>query len=366
MKINYVLRAMAIASLSSLGVAKADISSGLVLHYSFDTEPVAGVVADESGSGNDGVANGTTFEPSGRIGGALAFNGAGDSVAVNNLYIIEPWNIPQYSVSLWFLSESEDNFTGSGHLISDNRRYQIAAGLSGSDKILYSYAGSYLDCCGGDPAVTDPLCIAADTWHHVVLVVDEFADPSAQIFVDGQLVGASTGSGANFGGYGLLIGALFDGFSAPGNFWNGLIDDVRVYNRTLTIDEIAELGHPAGDGDGDGPGLDETTVLSIQFSDAVDGAGNQIVFANSDTLYIRVTDAGLSAGSVKKMEAKVKNEKPGPGQKEVKVDFIGEDGGSFLAAVPLSSLKKGVAKVTIEGNTLDKEKRKFETYITIE
>jgi len=339
-------------------IANADLSDGLVLYYSFDNEPVAGVVADESGNGNDGSANGTTFEPAGRVKGAYAFNGAGDLVAVQNAYIIEPWDNPQYSVSLWFLSESDSNFSGDGHLISDQRRYEISGGLNGSDKVLYSHAGEY-GYSGGSPVVSDTLCIAPDTWHHVALVVDEFASPSVKIYIDGALAG-SGGSSANFGGFGLMIGAFYDGFSSPANFWNGLIDEVRIYNRVLSIDEILELGHPAG---GDSGGS-QSSVLSLGFSKTADGAGNTTEFSTSDTMFIRLNDTAFVPGTPK-TDVKVTLKTHKGKIKDIKLSLVGQADGSFLGSVSLDGLDSGETKVVIEGKTADKEKRRIETFINI-
>ncbi len=340
------------------GVAEAGLTDGLVLYYSFDNEPVSGVVQDESGNGNNGSANGTTLELAGRIRGAYSFNGAGDSISVNNPYIIEPWNVPQYSVSLWFLSESDGNFAGNGHLISDQRRYQIAGGIGGSDKVLYSYAGEY-GYSGGAPVTSDPLCLPPDTWHHVTLTVDENASPSTKIYVDGALVGTG-GNSANYGGFGLMIGAYYDGFSSPANFWNGLIDEVRVYNRVLSTDEIQELSKPSG---GNGGGS-QSSVISVGLSKSATGDGNITEFTPADTLYIRLTDSAFVPGTPR-TEVKVTVKTHAGKIKDLKLNLVGQSDGSFLGSVPLTGLDKGETKVTIEGKTADKEKRRIETFITI-
>jgi hypothetical protein len=235
-----IIQLLAVFSMTSLLSAWSQ-EQGLVVYYSFDAAPVAQRIVDQSGRGNDGIAHGTTHHPVGISGGALAFNGINDWVSIINPYVIEPWEITQYSVSLWFMSESDDNFSDNRHVISDNRRYQIAAAQQNGQPVLLSYASSYIDCCGGTPVVSAPLRLGQDDWHHAVLVVDEQASPSTHLYVDGQLVGSSPESGANHGGYGLLIGAVQDGRSEPRNLWIGLIDEVRIYNRALPDDEIIQL-----------------------------------------------------------------------------------------------------------------------------
>lgn len=347
------------ATFAGLAMAShADLADGLVLYYSMDNEAVSGVVVDESGKGNDGIANGTAFEPAGRVRGAYSFNGAGDLISVANPYIIEPWINPQYSVSLWFLSESDANFSGNGHLISDQRRYQIASGLSGSDKIIYTYAGEY-GYSGGAPASSAPLCLSPDTWHHVTITVDEFASPSTKIYVDGMLVG-SGGASANYGGFGLLIGAYYDGFASPGNFWNGLLDEVRVYDRILSLDEIVELSQPAGGNSGGA----QNSVISLGLSNAADGDGNITEFNPSETLFIRLTDTAFVPGTPR-TEVKVTIKTHMGKIKDLKLNLVGQADGSFLGSVPLTGLDSGETRIVIEGKTADKEKRRIETFITI-
>jgi hypothetical protein len=214
---------------------------GLVIYYSFDAAPTDGRIVDESGRGNDGVARGATHVPAGFMGGALAFDGVDDWVEVLNPYVIEPWEQHQYSVSLWIRSESQANFLEGRAVLGDNRRYQIAAGFSAGAPVLTSHAGNFTDCCVGDPVITRPLEGAANAWRHVLLVVDEHAVPSTRLYVDGRLAGESRESGANQGGYGLLIGAVKDGLTQPGRGWIGLIDEVRIYDRMLDPSEIDRL-----------------------------------------------------------------------------------------------------------------------------
>jgi len=212
-----------------------------VVYYSFDKAPVAGRIQDESGGGNDGMVRGATHQGAGLFGGAMAFDGVDDWIEVLNPYVIEPWEKHQYSVSLWVRSESLANFQEARPILGDNRRYQVAAGLSGGQPVLTSHAGNFTDCCVGEPVVTSPLEGSPSAWRHVLLVVDEYAAPSTRLYVNGRLVGASRETGANHGGYGLLIGAVRDGRSRPGRGWIGQIDEVRIYDRILHPAEIDQL-----------------------------------------------------------------------------------------------------------------------------
>lgn len=218
----------------------------MVVYYSFDAAPVAGKVIDESGGGNDGLVRGATHQAAGLFGGAMAFDGVDDWIEVLNPYVIEPWEKHQYSVSLWVRSESLINFHEARPILGDNRRYQVAAGISGDLPVLTSHAGNFTDCCVGEPVVTVPLEGSPSAWRHILLVVDEYAVPSTRLYIDGDLAGESRDAGANHGGYGLLIGAVRDGLSQPGRGWVGQIDEVRIYDRVLHPAEIDRLSQAPG------------------------------------------------------------------------------------------------------------------------
>src|SRR4051812_26230173 len=73
---------VAIISAGSGGnIGQAASANGLVAAYSFDAGSGT-VVSDASGNGNVGSISGATWSSSGKYGGALAFDGVNDSVAI--------------------------------------------------------------------------------------------------------------------------------------------------------------------------------------------------------------------------------------------------------------------------------------------
>jgi hypothetical protein len=74
-------------------------------------------------------------------------------------------------------------------------------------------------------------------WNHVVFIYDDSFDVS--LYVDGvfqETITHTTGGNSNTGA--LLIGKSYP---ATGGYFDGLIDDVRIYNRVLSADEIKRL-----------------------------------------------------------------------------------------------------------------------------
>jgi hypothetical protein len=63
-----------------------------------------------------------------------------------------------------------------------------------------------------------------------------------RLYLNGTQIGsmAKTGSIATNGGVSAWVGANPDG----SRFWDGVIDDVRIYDRALSAGEIATLATP--------------------------------------------------------------------------------------------------------------------------
>jgi hypothetical protein len=212
---------------------------GLVLYYPFD-EDAGDRVMDASGNGVDGmVVGGPVWTASGRSGGACAFDGHDDHILVSR----NPTDALSYSVALWFNSASTANFTEATQLFSMNRRYQVGCNASDAGNFFYTFAlNAEHYGYGGISVFSDPVSVPVDEWHHIALVVDG-SQPTAAFYFDGQYVGSGAGgSEVNAGNLDVLIGALNNDPSAgPRYFWNGLIDEVRVYDRALSAPEVNSL-----------------------------------------------------------------------------------------------------------------------------
>ena len=80
-------------------------------------------------------------------------------------------------------------------------------------------------------------------WHHIAVVLEDDGDPDiteARLYVDGNLeaISASVDEPVNSGSYqNVQIGMYYIGE----RYFNGLIDDVRIYNAALTQQQIQDL-----------------------------------------------------------------------------------------------------------------------------
>ena len=98
-----------------------------------------------------------------------------------------------------------------------------------------------------DNTLNSSATINDDTWHHVV-VTRNLSTGERQIFIDGNLDSSDTASTVLLDSPVLLtIGAKSDASdpdpSSPdyngSNGYEGLLDDIQIYNRVLTSDEVA-------------------------------------------------------------------------------------------------------------------------------
>ncbi|CAG0942890.1 partial Endo-1,4-beta-xylanase A, partial [Candidatus Brocadiaceae bacterium] len=204
-------------------------SSGLVSHWKFDEG--SGTDATDSVDGNNGIINGAAWT-TGINGGALSFDGVDDYVDLGNPSNLQPNN---FSLSVWFKT------TTSGMLL---RKRLLGYGLevlpSGNISFwIYSYTPSPR-LRPEKYATTSPDAYTDNTWHHAVGVFCSTEELSLTLYIDGIQVSEDFG-GPYFSGYGEGAIAIGRDGDYNGSYFKGLVDDVRVYNKALSAQEVQDL-----------------------------------------------------------------------------------------------------------------------------
>ncbi len=219
-----------------LGLALTNVARGvdpdLLGWWKFD-EGSGTTAHDSSGKGNDGTLQGNPQWVAGKIGGALEFDGDGDYVDcgaslafnINTNITVACWiKVRQLDKSWQAIVAQGDN---SWRLHRSSSSNNIAWGTNGlSPKDL-----------------TGSVNVNDGQWHHVAGVYD---GTQKRLYVDGNLdVSENSTGNINNSSYNVNIG---ENAEATGRYWDGLIDDVRVYNRALTQEEIQKvmMGIPPG------------------------------------------------------------------------------------------------------------------------
>src|SRR5436190_9461951 len=204
--------------------------AGLVAAYSFD-EGSGTTVADASGNGNSGTLANTVWNAAGKAGSALSFNGTNSRVNINDaasLHLttamtMEAWVRPSTISSAWrdVIYKGDDNY------------YLMATSTNSSRPVSGIIAGgSYAESIGTSSLV-------ANTWTHLATTYD---GATLRLYVNGTQVSslAKTGSITTSTNQ-LQLG----GDSIYGQYFSGLMDDVRVYNIALTAAQVlADMNTP--------------------------------------------------------------------------------------------------------------------------
>jgi len=221
-----------------------NFAPGPVAHYTFD-EGEGQSANDISGNDNTGTLGSSTgvdaSDPAwtqGKYGKALSFDGTDDYVDAGNKEVFKP-NLGSYTVEAW--ARSSQNINERIVSVRDDSTSPIRTGFE-----LYADSGKYrfdlTDGTGGYQTVSTSSSYD-NLWHHVVGVIDR-GNNLNKLYVDGVLENTYTIStlGTINPNAGLIIGK----YSTAR--WNGLIDDVRIYNYARTQAQIIEdmnAGHPA-------------------------------------------------------------------------------------------------------------------------
>jgi GNAT superfamily N-acetyltransferase len=214
---------------------------GLVLELLFDDG-----ARDTSGSGCDGVVHGAvpTTDRFGREAAAYRFDGADDYV------VVAPpprFSDAQLTVSVWACFDPADSDLSGWRsciVCQDNgddrdqsrRVFQLSA-FQG--RVVWH---RMMGAC--DP--TSRKLVRLGKWQHVVAVVDRLKQ---RLYIDGVLHDSVRHSLRAHIDEPIYIGRK--GTPEPYFFFHGAIDDLRIYNRSLSAAEIGELFHEGGFGQHD-------------------------------------------------------------------------------------------------------------------
>jgi len=206
----------------------ANYISGLVGYWRFD-EGTGTVANDASGSGNHGTLQNGPAWVAGRVGGALSFDGVNDRV--DTLLTPSTELGQEVTMEAWIRLNAQGNHAGimGGHggtfqgvVIQFNNGWHVAFG-DGSAWRLNTNLGN----------------LPLNTWTHIVGVVRGGANGFIRVYRDGVEITPQTNITTNISHHpSFWIGRAHD---ATDRHFNGLIDEVRIFNRALSAAEIQAL-----------------------------------------------------------------------------------------------------------------------------
>ena len=215
---------------------------GLVLYMPFDAADKDGVVRDASTAGNDGRVYGAKWVTEGRFGGAYQFTLANltDRIVIPNSDLLNPEYI---TVAAWIKAADRDGFFN--RIVDKDFRYYVLS-LRG-DAFSKNQRGRF--CFETNRGMVESDRVLNDNqWHHVAATFDGKA---VRCYIDGDEKGHPVKNPGPLkkNNWDLCIGnSVVDYGTGELLAFDGLIDEVRIYNRALPAAKIKELAAATGAG----------------------------------------------------------------------------------------------------------------------
>ena len=225
---------------------KPPFSDGLVAYY-----PFSGNANDESGTGNHGVVHGATLAPDrfGTAGSAYSFNGTTSYIGIPDSPSLNPPSA--VSVSTWI--KTVEARAGCG-IVSKFAADGSATGqwvleeVNSPDSLGVFRPGFTAHAVFGAAHPQSELRVDFATpqvdgsWHQLMMTYDGAV---LTLYKDGKAVVSKSGGVGTLAVYPqpVEIGRYYGEITRPGlNFYySGFIDDVRIYNRALSDQEVKDL-----------------------------------------------------------------------------------------------------------------------------
>ena len=215
----------AIVVLLSSVLVHAEEPEGLVLYYNFDTEDKE--ITDLSGTGNNAVIKGQPKWVEGKIGGALEFAASGQSLETPHSDSLVPDDA--ITIALW-VNWSGENLPN--HMI-EKFTWQVGGYLykmenNETNLWLYDEAG------GAHMYRARPIPVPGE-WTHLAVTFD---GENQKGYVNGVSGNVDMPWAGNLGH---VDRPLMMGAHQGGMLFTGMLDDVAIYNRALTEEEVLEV-----------------------------------------------------------------------------------------------------------------------------
>ena len=232
------------------------IPSGLVGYWKMDHDDGDTTAVDSSANANDGTCIGTPGWVDGMIDGAIDLDGTSEYINLGQPSELD-FGSGDFTIAAWFKTagpniEIIDTGTGAGgyayvrmHRSATHTTLKIDDGTN--DAEIQASLDSYLN----------------NQWHHIVLMRD---GSTLRAYVNAQPHGTEqdcSSVGSVTSGKDIWIGREdYDRLGSAIKYHDGLVDDVAVFDRALTADEVQQLYLQTGDANKDRQ-VDMTDVAII-------------------------------------------------------------------------------------------------------
>ena len=188
---------------------------------------------------------GAFFTEEGKLNGGIEFDGIDDSITITNSSSSLHFSNNYFSISGWFKSKTNNSAQRNILLgkYGGGSTYQWDIEVDATKKLV----GNIYKCNGINVISTKSNALVNDNvWHHfVALYYTSPASENVRLFIDGAETSTLIADTSLINDYctdtkgDAVIGARNP--TNPEHFFNGTIDELQIFNRTLSEEEIKEL-----------------------------------------------------------------------------------------------------------------------------
>jgi autotransporter-associated beta strand protein len=224
---NFQYRLQDSAGMQALGnvYVQVGLPTGDELAY-WPLDDAAGTNAQEVVGGATATATNGVAWTTGRYHGAAQFNGV-------NQYFEAPLSVSEtsYAASLWFRTSQASG--GLYMVTATSGGWDRSLSLSGGNIVAYIYNSETVSSTG--------LNLANGQWHHLVHTFGGTVG-GQKVYVDGVLVASGAKNQSQFNS----DNRVRFGHNNAAGYFNGTMDDVRLFQRALSSDEVMALYQGGG------------------------------------------------------------------------------------------------------------------------
>lgn len=251
--------------------AMGALTTNLVAHYDFNETGSAGLVNRANPGTFDAVFNGSTGSGANVSGsgftGNTAFNG-GDGLSNRNVLssslggvlnlvdsrgnfintgISSATTGSEFTISLWFaLTPGAANNSNRYQLLESANNYNVSLGTNTVTGTITAPSASYnyLAYVNQSSTTVTATAVSTGAWHHAAMT---YVNGTVTLYLDGTSSGSLTNGTSNLPFTDLLFGRERNSPDPSGDRdWDGMIDELAVWNRALTAAEINNANTGAG------------------------------------------------------------------------------------------------------------------------
>ena len=240
---------------------KSSLETDLISWWTLDE--TSGTNAEDIWGTNNGTLENTEDGDwvDGIIGNGLKIDGVDERIVVPNSTSLDAVGEGSITACIWFNTTTK---TAEHYLLEKSDGNNFAIHIYGP-RGTTGYMKTYLKDGSNQPIIEGTTDCADGEWHHVCVVRDTTED-KLRLYVDGaednteveDTTNADMSNTANF-----IIGSKYNDV----NYWTGTIDEVGIWNRSLSASEISDLCNL-----GSGTNPEQITTNSVTLNSPTDGS----------------------------------------------------------------------------------------------